>query len=267
MENQNFGKLIIFPISHFCEKAKWALEYVEIPYIEECYTPVLHRLMFMINKFGGISVPIFISKENDKINILTNSSDIILYANLNSKNNKKLLPNDDKMIQEISELEKLFDERLGPATRQLIYYYVLDNKNLALNLLTNGVSKKQKTLIKYNYFIVKIIMKNYMSISKDDSVEASNIIDEIFGIVESKLSDGRHYLVGNSFSIADLSFASLASPILIPKEFLLYHKNKQHFSQQYLKIVQKYRKTLAGKFALRIYKENRFINSIDKCLS
>lgn len=260
MDKHISKKLIIFPISHYCEKAKWALEYVDIQYIEECYAPGLHRFIFTIKNIKGYSVPILIYKEKDENIFLISSSKIVLYANLNSKNNNKLLPDDDKMIQEISELENLFDSKLGPATRQLFYYYVLDNKHLSLKLFTIGISKKQKTFLKYNYFIVKNIMKQYMDISEYGIIKATNIIDEIFKIIETKLSDGRHYLVGNNFSIADITFASLASPILLPKEFLLYHQNKEYFPEQYLKIVEKYSKTSAGRFALKIYKEKRFIN-------
>ena len=81
------------------------------------------------------------------------------------------------MIQEISELEKLFDEKLGPATRQLIYYYVLDNKNLALNLLTIGISKKQETLIKYNYFIVKKMFSSSLFTNETYSFKIDGYID------------------------------------------------------------------------------------------
>ncbi len=37
-------------------------------------------------------------------------------------------------------------------------------------------------------------------------------------LVESILSDGRQYLCGNTISVADITFASLAFPVILPEE-------------------------------------------------
>lgn len=255
---ESFGKLIDFPVSHYCEKAKWALEYVGISFMEEHYAPVLHRFMFKIYQFEGTSVPIYIYKDEEgKRNTLKDSSDIVLYANSNTKNNKKLLPDDNELIQDINNLEKLFDEKLGPATRMIAYYYILDDTNLATNLFTTGISTTQALVVKYNYFIIKRVMKQFLSISEQGYIKALKDVDEIFKIVEDKLYDGRKYIAGENLSIADITFASLASPILIPKENKLYYENMKYFSEDFLKIIEKYRNSYAGKFALKVYEENR----------
>lgn len=40
----------------------------------------------------------------------------------------------------------------------------------------------------------------------------------MYRLVESILSDGRSYLCGDSISMADITFASLAFPVILPEE-------------------------------------------------
>ena len=46
MTNRNTAPaiLITIPLSHYCEKARWALDRVALPYREEPHAPLLHRL-------------------------------------------------------------------------------------------------------------------------------------------------------------------------------------------------------------------------------
>ena len=43
-------KLITIPVSHYCEKVRWALNRVDIPFIEEPHMPPFHR--FATRKFA-----------------------------------------------------------------------------------------------------------------------------------------------------------------------------------------------------------------------
>ena len=38
-------RLIAFAVSHYCEKARWALERLNIPFIEERHVPGFHWLI------------------------------------------------------------------------------------------------------------------------------------------------------------------------------------------------------------------------------
>ena len=56
-------------------------------------------------------------------------------------------------------------------------------------------------------------MRKFMAISEETSERSRREIDEIFEDVSSALR-GRHYLVGDRFTAADVTFASLAGPLL-----------------------------------------------------
>jgi glutathione S-transferase len=55
-------RLITIPISHYCEKARWALERVRIPYREEAHVQAVHRIAAW-RAGGGITVPVLVTPE------------------------------------------------------------------------------------------------------------------------------------------------------------------------------------------------------------
>jgi glutathione S-transferase len=64
--------LITIPISHFCEKARWALERTGVPYRERAHLQVLHR--FAVRRAGGAgTAPVLIWDGR----VLADSADIL----------------------------------------------------------------------------------------------------------------------------------------------------------------------------------------------
>src|SRR3982751_1009152 len=54
----NAPTLITVPLSHFCEKARWALDHAGVAYREEPHAPLLSR--FATRRGAGGSVPVLI---------------------------------------------------------------------------------------------------------------------------------------------------------------------------------------------------------------
>lgn len=67
-------RLITMPHSHFCEKARWALDYCEVAYTEEPHLLILHRLH--TQRVGGGSVPVLVTDTT----VFTTSAEIAAYA-------------------------------------------------------------------------------------------------------------------------------------------------------------------------------------------
>ncbi|TMK38915.1 MAG: hypothetical protein E6G56_13205, partial [Actinobacteria bacterium] len=55
-------RLITIPISHYCEKARWALERAEMPYREERHVQGIHRVAAR-RAGGGATVPVLVTPE------------------------------------------------------------------------------------------------------------------------------------------------------------------------------------------------------------
>lgn len=148
---ENPVRLITIPVSHYCEKIRWALTRLQIPFVEERHMPPFHRFatrlvgrqtdpvlvteaerhMSPINRFvsrlvGGQSVPVLITETS----ILTNSEEILKYVDAIASDRAKLYPTDSENRQQVEELVKSFDSVLAPAVRQWFYFYTFNQTQL-----------------------------------------------------------------------------------------------------------------------------------------
>ncbi len=70
------NRLITIPISHYCEKARWALGRAEVDYVEEPHLQVFH--VVASRRAGGAgTTPVLVTAD---AGVLGDSADILAYA-------------------------------------------------------------------------------------------------------------------------------------------------------------------------------------------
>jgi glutathione S-transferase len=242
-------RLITIPISHYCEKARWALERARVAYDEEGHAPLLHwRATFPLHTR---TVPILVTNGA----VLTESTDIVRWADARTTE-AHLYPDDPQLRREVDELVELFDRKLGPATRRYAYFHVLPHKKRALELVTTGVPDGERRMISSLWKPITTMMRRGMKVDEQGAERSMARIKAIFAEVEGRLSDGRRYLVGKHFSAADLAFAALASPVLGPVQNA-FMPPIEMWPPSMQPAGKALRETVAGKFALRMWREER----------
>ena len=82
-------------------------------------------------------------------------------------------------------------------------------------------------------------------------------INEVFAKVETAIADGSRYLGGNAPSAADIVFASLAGPLVLPGKFPAPLPDLNELPEEYRKIVEQFRSRAAGQLISRIYDKAR----------
>jgi glutathione S-transferase len=245
-------RLITFAVSHYCEKARWALERLSIPFIEEPHVPGFHWLFTL--PAGGKSVPVLLTEANT----FTNSKDILLYLDAIAPTTHKLYPADTKLRREVENLEKLFDTVLGVSVRRWCYFYLLNNQKLMRSLWCQGVPPVENILFPIVFPQMRSLARKGYNITADSATSSLNQIRRLFEKVNKRLElDGRSYLVGNCFSAADLTFACLVAPILLPPEYGGKTLDLHEFPDEMAVVHQELRETLAGAFVLRLFREKR----------
>lgn len=251
MSNNKPFRLITIPVSHYCEKVRWALDYLKLPYVEEPHMPPFHR--FATTKVGGKSVPVLVSEDGN----FTDSTDILKYLDSIVSDDTKLYPKNSQQRQQVEDLEELFDKQLGTATRNWAYFYVVDNSTIIQPKWTQGVPFVEKILFPAIYSPMRSIVKKEYHVNAESAAKAYEQIKSVFQKVDDLLADGRNYLVGDKISAADIAFASLAAPILQPKQHPIKSSDSQELPAEMLSEIKKFRKTAAGKFALNLYAAQR----------
>src|SRR5947209_7030594 len=118
------ARLITIPISHYCEKARWALDRAAIPYREERHVQGVHRLAAR-RAGGGSTVPVLVADGH----AVASSREIVEWADARLAAASRLFATADREARALCER---LDEVLGPAGRRLMYVHMRDQRAVAL---------------------------------------------------------------------------------------------------------------------------------------
>jgi glutathione S-transferase len=218
------------------------------------------RHLSPINRFvsqfvGGQSVPVLITETG----ILNCSEEILKYVDEIAPECSKLYPTNPEHRQQIVELVALFDSVLAPVVRQWFYFYTFDRSQLIQPLWCQGVPWFERVFFSIVFRWMRSNVFQMYTINAESTISAHERICKIFETVESLLVDGRTYLVGNRFSAADLTFATLAAAVVMPTGYGVTFPELNKLPAQMVIDIQAFRETLAGKFVLRLYEEHERI--------
>ncbi|MEM6435204.1 MAG: glutathione S-transferase family protein [Cyanobacteria bacterium P01_D01_bin.115] len=250
------ARLITFRISHYCEKVRWALDRLPgFPYVEECHLPPLHRLK--TTPLGGKSVPVLVTETA----VLTDSADILKYVDTVAPAPLKLYPDSPALRHEVEILEAQFNQRLGILIRQWGYFHALQNRSLMQQMWGDRVPQWEQSLFPVVFPLTRTLVHATYTVHRDSALAAYQQTQQIFAAMSQRLADGRRYLVGDCFSAADLTFASLASPGLVPPEYGGCFPELNQLPDEMVEQIQTLRATAAGKYALRLYRQERRRNT------
>ena len=100
-------------------------------------------------------------------------------------------------------------------------------------------------------------LKRSLKVDADGAERSRAKIEDTFSRLAQHLADGRRYLIGDSFSVADLTFASLAAPILLPTQHPVAMPPLDEFPEAARTQIAKWRESPAGEFGLRMYRDHR----------
>ncbi|MCC6664429.1 MAG: glutathione S-transferase [Polyangiaceae bacterium] len=242
-------RLITLGPSHYCEKARWALARCRVPFQEEPHVPLIHSAH--TRKAGGRrSVPVLVTDSGT----FADSTDIL---ELCDRQVSGALYGSGETRRQARDLEDYFDEKLGPHTRRLVYFHVLDEKQLVVDLFAPGVSRSERTAFDLGFVAIRGLMRKGMKIDRAGAARSREQALAVFRDVSTRISDGRRYLTGDRFTAADLTFASLAAPVILPPEYGWPLPPLSSLGAPLQSEVRHFRDSPAGELVLRLYREER----------
>jgi glutathione S-transferase len=186
--------------------------------------------------------------------IVADSTEIVAWADARSPG--ALLPADPTDRAAALELEDDFDVHLGPATRRWAFFHILPHGDL-VDQLTRQAPRWERLAFSATRPLAVRVLRRALKIDATTAATAAERIDEVFARVSALLADGRRFLVGNRFTIADLTFAALATPVLSPAELPVPLPAPSAFPDEPRARLEAWRATPAGQFALRLYATDR----------
>nr|ABK27061.1 unknown [Picea sitchensis] len=257
-------QLITIGPSHFCEKARWGLDRAGISYKESKHAPVFHML-YTRGLGQGTSCPKLVLGEGKNKVVLHESSDILKFADENIMSEEdRLYPSN--LEQSVQEWDTKFNEILGPHARRFAYFYLLYDKH-SFKIFSQGLHSRERLLTWCLMPLLKPLV--YRTVGCNSPAAKDHSLDKIrciFQEVDNVLADGRPFLCGNEFTAADLTFASLAGPVLCPVGYGTYLVPTEELPSEMSEVTLSLRETLAGKHALRMYETERHRKVASKVL-
>jgi glutathione S-transferase len=202
---------------------------------------------------GGVTAPVLLTPDG----VLPESCDILHYADEHSPEDKRIYPDDPALRSEIRALEDDFDARLGPEGRRWMYDQIRGQTRLVVKYTPKTVPAWQRYPLPVAVPLMSRFIDKVLDISPETAARSERQVREIFDEVAERLSDGRPYLVGDTFTAADLTFAALAAAVVTPPEYGVPLPQPDELPEPMAANVRELREHPAGQFALRMFREHR----------
>ena len=200
-----------FRFSHFNEKARWALDFKGVPHVRRSYLPGPHILP-ITRLSGQRQVPVLrVGRE-----IVVGSDRIIDYLETRPPA-PRLYPPSEGAHRRALELQQWFDAEIGPTIRRAFFFDFLVDGDYAARAFTQGQGMALATIYRALFPVTRVIMRRDMQIDADGAARGRDRAREALDLIARTAgTDG--YLVGEQFSVADLTAAALLSPTVFPPE-------------------------------------------------
>jgi glutathione S-transferase len=204
-------RLVTIPLSHFCEKARWALDLAGVPYREDGWPPALHRIALM--RYRAHTAPVLIVGDGT---VLRESSEIVRHAD--EVAGLGLYGDTPAQRAEIDALTARFDDTLGPNTRLGVYARTIDDPPTFSAIAGVGLEGRRKAAFDRLRPAIGAVIRRYFRIDDATREKADAAVAEELAFADERRAGGP-YLVGDRFSAADLTFAALSAPLVFPPQY------------------------------------------------
>lgn len=209
--------LYVFNISHYCEKARWALESSGIEHRVQHTMAGAHRALAKRLGARRGSLP-FLHVGSE---VVCGSSAIVDWCESHCRafGGQEAAPWQQGDDREARAIEKRLDEVSGVHVRRFFYSVALLSVPLEVRpLFTHGLPLWQRAALTLGWKRVVGIMCKTMDLGPGQALESRAILEKELDWLDGLLADGRPYLCGDHWSRADLAAASLIGPLVEPPE-------------------------------------------------
>jgi glutathione S-transferase len=304
-------RVFVIPFSHYCERARWALDYAGVPFATTCYLPLFHVAPLRSMRAGAFKSPrprdalsspastpllgAFAAGSGAPLAAWHDSGAVLRFADAALAQrgvaaDSGLYPPAHAAV--IAALEAGCHDRLGPDARIVAYGFLLPRSaamvavgttNARADVLAavaaasgggGGVTmpwrRSQAALWWALNPLIRFLMRHAFKTAAPGRLDRARarvaaFFDEVSRALEANAAAQgvpaeRAYLVGRAFTAADLTFASLAAPVLgvgLADGYGAWMPSPADMGPEAEALVAALRATPAGAHALRMYAQHR----------
>ncbi len=244
-----------FPFSHYCEKTRWNLDAKGLPFALENLIPGSHRFVTKRLTKGRGSVPVLV----DRGVVVADSSEIVLHLERTYPLMPTLVPASGPERERCLELEAYFDDMAGKHVRRWMYSHLFDGGADVASFMFNAYPAPQRWVGRALTPVIKALIRRQYRLVPDKVEESRVKLLEGLERLERELDgDSSRYLVGTALSIADITAASLYSPLVAPEGSPYAPRPGEALPPAIAEWRAAVRARPAGQWMLRLYQEDRW---------
>jgi len=247
------AELIVIPFSHFCEKARWGLEHGGVRFRERRVLPAMHRPVVRWALRGSDA------GEADR-HSSRYSTPVLVTTSGPVAGSTPIVRHGAPELFDGSEIEgwvERLDDVLGPHTRRMVYFLVFETPGLLRELAAANADRFQTALLGLGERFIVPRMRKAMRIDRAGFDRSHGEVQRIMDEVADATGDGRPYLTGERFTAADLTFAALLAPLVLPPTYGAVMPGPERFDSEAQELIRTTRAHPAGAFALELYRRHR----------
>jgi glutathione S-transferase len=220
MESSRQPILWHIAISHFSEKARWALEHKGVEHVRRTPPPGAHiPLVLWMTRGSSYTLPL-LELDGERIA----DSTAIIAALERRFPEPALYPREEAERARALALEDWLDEELGPYVRRLAFHELRGDRELTAEFAKLSAPPAMAWLGgALGPYARAFTGLRYRARDERGAEHARERIVAALDRLEAELaprggSDEREYLVGERFGVADLTAASLLYPLVLPEQ-------------------------------------------------
>ncbi len=254
---KNNRVLYQFPLSLYCEKSRWNLDAKGLAYTCRDLLPGPHALTawrlarqrsLPVLRDGGFDDGVDVEQA------IGDSTMIALYLERRYPQHP-LLPTDPIARQKVLGFEDWFDE-LGEHVRRYCWSMAIDRPEVSeIFFGFPGYARWQQMLATYSRPLLRVMLRRTFSVYPVQTAASLARIEDALQRLEGWLQNNpKRYLVGNQFTLADLTAACMLAPLIGPELSPWTDARLPRLAEE---LRTQLRARAAGQWVLRIYQEHR----------
>jgi glutathione S-transferase len=204
-----------YSFSNYNEKVRWALDFKRIPHRRRSVVPGGFRGLWLSR--GDRTLPAI---DLDGRRIVDSTA--IIAALEAREPDPPLYPADPEERRRALELEDYFDEHAGHDIRRVGFSELRENLDYGLDFMTTGQprlrAKLAKMRLRIGFPVVWAYMNRRYGFTEEAVEQSRGALATALDRIESERAGGE-FLVGERFTVADLTAAALLYPLVWPPEF------------------------------------------------
>lgn len=242
-------ELIQFRYSHYNEKARWALDFKGLPHRRTSLLPGPH--MGKVKKLTGqTSTPVLRLGGR-----YVAGSAAIIAALEQAHPEPALYPADAGERTRALELQDWLDGDLGPYIRRALFSMIVDEASYMCGMFGEGQPWAQRSFYRAAYPLAKGLIRKGNGVTSQAAIDeaftrTTEVFDTLAGMVGSS-----GYLVGDRFTVADLTAAALSAAAFDPPDCDM--SRPKPMPRTMLDWLDRWRGHPWGDHVLRLYRDHR----------